>query len=566
VIIEDLQKLSVDSPYIELFDIQINDTDYIHVTNYIEGVGTFAGSPEGSPPDLNLLQFPDFEDNATINTYFPVPCQLTGVEHKSEGQFPQPVFTIANILKTSTGNDSFAALTGSVSYDDILGFKIRRRRTLKKYLYGQPSYQAIPVELPVDEYYLDRVQDESPTTVSFVTVLPADITGVLLPRRNIIGNICSWKYKGAADNINEWEKVGGCIWRTDSRIKVGDQFVYAYVSQDDEYIVEGTTSFTPYSGSAVSQANYTTVESGLIKIRSNGQLYGGVTNLTGGDFQAASNTVYSSGHGFDTGDMVTLDTNGNSNPGGLADGESYFVRYSTSVSVYLYNTRADALADTNRIDITSSGSGTGYKLLISEYNYWQSTNGTATAPFDASGNWERLRVYNNYSGSSEYTAVYTDDSYNTYFLSSGKLWKNIGRSQDIGLVAAPTSGSLWESGDVCGKRLESCGKRFKVVPILQLSYNSASGSLLNGDIVRGDDDYSQGIVQSFTGTTSGTITFRRISGEFTLNEGLSSNRSPQWTAISGGKLSNFTADKFHTELDNSRTIPFGSFPTARVFQ
>ena len=566
MIIEDLQKLSVDSPYIELFDIQINDTDYIHITNYIEGIGSFVGSPEGSPANLNLIQFPDFDNNSTINTYFPIPCQLTGLEHKSEGQFPQPTFTMVNILKTDTGNNSFQALTNSVSYEDILGLKIRRRRTLKKYLYGEASYQNPPVELPTDEYYLDRVQDESPTTVSFITVLPTDITGILLPRRNIIGNVCSWKYQGAGEDLNEWEKVGGCIWRTDSRLKVGDQFVYPYVSQDDEYIVEASSTFTAYAGSAVSQDLYTTVESGLIKIRSNGQLYGGITSgLAGSDFRP-TDEVLATGHSFDTGDMVTLDTNGNTPPPPLADGGSYFVRYSTANAFYLYNTRADALADTNRINITGSGVGTGYTLLISEYNYWQSTNGTATTPSDASGNWDRVRIWDTYSGSSEYTAVYTDDSYNTYYLNSGRVWKNIGRSQDIGLVIAPVSGSLWERGDRCGKRLQSCAKRYKAVPLLQLSYNSASNTLVKGDIVRGDDDYSTGIVESVTGTTSGTITFKRISGEFTLNEGLSSNRSPQWTATSGGTLSNFTADRFHTELDDRRTLLFGGFPTARVFQ
>jgi flagellar hook protein FlgE len=61
-----------------------------------------------------------------------------------------------------------------------------------------------------------------------------------------------------------------------------------------------------------------------------------------------------SGHGMSTGD--TFYVSGGTMPGGLTDGKSYYARISSD-DIYFHTTSADALAGTNRVDITTGGNG-----------------------------------------------------------------------------------------------------------------------------------------------------------------------------------------------------------------
>lgn len=277
IIATDVQKLdSGNSPYIELFEIQVNDTDYIYLTNYIKGIGEYADDYEGeggAEESKTLLQFRDYDVPTIIRHYYPIPVALDGVEFKSEGQFPQPVLTIANILRTDSGNNSLQALLGTVSYDELLGLKVIRRRTLKKYLFGESGDNNPPIELPRDVYYLDRIENETAQSVEFTTVLPVDFTGVTIPRRNILANRCPWAYQGAAVDKNPWERDGGgCSWRTDSRLLVGDHEYNIYVSADDEYIVDASLITTTWSAGTYNNLDFVRTAQSLTKISSTGTL------------------------------------------------------------------------------------------------------------------------------------------------------------------------------------------------------------------------------------------------------------------------------------------------------
>jgi lambda family phage minor tail protein L len=469
----DLQQLnSGESPYIELFEVQINETDFIYITNYIEG---FGSSPEEK---FNTVQFRDYDNPATIRDYYPVPAQMEGIEHKSEGQFPQPVFTVANILRTNTGNDSFQALLGSASYEDLLGLKVIRRRTLQKYLVGGSGDAQPPVELPRDIYFLDRIEDENPQSVTFTTVLPIDFTGVTLPKRNIIGNRCPWKYQAAGADLNPWEKQGGCTWRTDSIVSVAGNNSYIYVSDDDEYIIDSTTTFTTYAGSATINEFYKTTESNLTKINSDGTL-------------------------------------------------------------------------------TTGQSST---------NYWQNLTGQATTPADGSPNWRRVKVFTDFTGSPN-VDVYTNDIYNDYYrVNDGgsptkyTVWKAISRGQTS--AATPEAGPLWERGDRCGKRLNSCKSRYQVNATATLGLNSVSG-LSIGDMIFGDTSQAQARVERISGTT---VYLSNITGDFDIGETVTNDdASPPSLSTTASTTIN-TRPNINYIAKESRAMPFGSFPTARAFQ
>jgi len=90
-----------------------------------------------------------------------------------------------------------------LAYDDLLGAKVTRKRTMQKYLdavnfdAGVNPNADPTAEFPDDIYYIERKTGESKTVVEFELSASFDVQGVRLPRRQIIQNICPWKYRGA---------------------------------------------------------------------------------------------------------------------------------------------------------------------------------------------------------------------------------------------------------------------------------------------------------------------------------------------------------------------------------
>lgn len=126
------------------------------------------------------------------NTYNPFPCQVTGYEQSGTG-FARPKIVIANL----TGIISTLLL----NYNDLLGCKFTRKRTFMKYLdavnftSGNPS--ADPnAYLPPDVYFISQKIKEDKFTVEFELSSAIDLEGVMLPRRQVISNLCAFKYRG----------------------------------------------------------------------------------------------------------------------------------------------------------------------------------------------------------------------------------------------------------------------------------------------------------------------------------------------------------------------------------
>lgn len=128
------------------------------------------------------------------NTYTAFPVQSSGFEFSGNGQMPRPKLVFANI----TGVFSLLA----IQYDDLLGAKITRKRTLAKYLdavnfTGGVNATADPAaEFPDDVFFIDRKVSETRDLVEFELAASIDVAGVKLPRRQIIQNVCIWRYRG----------------------------------------------------------------------------------------------------------------------------------------------------------------------------------------------------------------------------------------------------------------------------------------------------------------------------------------------------------------------------------
>jgi lambda family phage minor tail protein L len=171
----DIQKLEPGA-IVELFELDL--------TQFGVGILRFHAGTNG------LIQSVVWQGNS----YTPFPIQATGFEINAQGQAPRPRLAVSNVA---------GAITALVlQFDDIVGAKLTRRRTLVKYLdavnfpAGNPSADP-DAEFALDIFYVDRKGSESNDFVEFELAPAFDLTNVMIPKRQIIQNMCAWKYKGA---------------------------------------------------------------------------------------------------------------------------------------------------------------------------------------------------------------------------------------------------------------------------------------------------------------------------------------------------------------------------------
>jgi lambda family phage minor tail protein L len=122
------------------------------------------------------------------NIYEPIPIAAAGYEKSTTGQIAQPTLTVANVLGT------FTQVINEL--DDLVGAKVTRRRTLGKYLDGEPGADPLQ-EFPIDVFYIERKTQENSMVISWQLASVLDLEGLKLPRRIITQNYCQWRYRGS---------------------------------------------------------------------------------------------------------------------------------------------------------------------------------------------------------------------------------------------------------------------------------------------------------------------------------------------------------------------------------
>lgn len=161
------------------------------------------------------------------NAYAALPMQAVGFEYDGS-KFPRPKMSVAN------ANGVLSNLVRQ--YDDLIGSRVIRKRTSARYLdavnftAGNPNANASEY-LPDEIYFIVQKTAENRNHVEFELGSALDLAGVMLPKRQVLANICPFKYKGQecgyagppvarADGTateNEWEDV--CSKQIDSGCK-----------------------------------------------------------------------------------------------------------------------------------------------------------------------------------------------------------------------------------------------------------------------------------------------------------------------------------------------------------
>jgi len=126
--------------------------------------------------------------------YTAIPIEVKGFELRGNGQFPRPTLKLSN----------YAALMSGLAkqYQDLVGVKFTRKRTRLKYIdavnFAEGNVSSDPnTYYPNDIYYVDRKITEGKLYVEWELASALDISGIMLPRRQIIQNTCTWKYRSA---------------------------------------------------------------------------------------------------------------------------------------------------------------------------------------------------------------------------------------------------------------------------------------------------------------------------------------------------------------------------------
>jgi len=250
-IIATVQSQEIASEFVELYDLEYSTGNFAYFY------------PGGLDDDLTEIQFRD--SAGAIKTYEALPMEAESFSITADGAYNRPSITVANIESV------FSAAIGDLVYEDLIGQRITRRTTLKKYLVGEASDTGdnnAPVEFPKQVYIIDTIKSKNILSVTFELAAPFDVAGIQLPTRVIIGNACPFKYRGADTAVARVDRRGGCDWDAEF---VKDATAL-YVSKNDEYII-GTSNITNWvngSSTATQGDQYLTQNATLIQINSTG--------------------------------------------------------------------------------------------------------------------------------------------------------------------------------------------------------------------------------------------------------------------------------------------------------
>ena len=153
-----------------------------------------------------------------------VPIKADGFEYTNTGTLPRPTLTVSNLSSTITA--LLLLVNATTAGNDLGGAEVRRIRTLAKYLdsdnFGsnkqattqggdslvtqdsdslefnvvETNATADPnARFPDERWFIDRKSSETRDSVTFELASKFDLAGQKIPRRQIIANICQWKYR-----------------------------------------------------------------------------------------------------------------------------------------------------------------------------------------------------------------------------------------------------------------------------------------------------------------------------------------------------------------------------------
>tara|TARA_R100000084_G_scaffold80696_1_gene37191 strand:- start:648 stop:1541 length:894 start_codon:yes stop_codon:yes gene_type:complete len=176
---EELAKINP-SAIIELFELRLDST--LHGSSDIYRFHAGANA--------------DISGNIVFGggPYVRIAIKGDGFEYTNTGTLPRPTLSISNLDGTMTA--LLLLVNATTAGNDLGGAEVRRIRTLKKYLDGEST--ADPnAQWPQERWFVDRKSSESRDQVTFELASKFDLAGQKIPKRQVIANVCQWKYRSS---------------------------------------------------------------------------------------------------------------------------------------------------------------------------------------------------------------------------------------------------------------------------------------------------------------------------------------------------------------------------------
>jgi lambda family phage minor tail protein L len=124
-------------------------------------------------------------------TYSPIPCETEGFEQGNSGKQARPKIRISNIYLTF--------VVPNISYNDMIGWKLTRRRTFTKYLDGQPGADSASHITP-DDYYIFRKSSQTKLEIEYELVSALEFGSRKVPSRQVL-EMCTWRYRSSVGGV-----------------------------------------------------------------------------------------------------------------------------------------------------------------------------------------------------------------------------------------------------------------------------------------------------------------------------------------------------------------------------
>ncbi|OUT93513.1 MAG: hypothetical protein CBB96_07685 [Gammaproteobacteria bacterium TMED36] len=453
----DSQALEQPSGLIYLYEIEFgtgtNNKLYFHPGKDLDGTES----------DKNLI----FDGN----TYIALPIVLDDIEKKADGAMNRPEITIANVetilksgsdfktnMEVTSGDNAWNAVIDKTpltaetfTIDSLIGQKLIRRKTLEKY-----TGSATPVEFPKESYIIDRIKEKNFLSVTLELASPADLTGVRIPARTVIGKYCPWLYQGHGTNPVK----SACFWKTHQQVTDVDGNLYTfYFTEKDEPLILYDHFYN--ANGTRKAADISTIVSIAVTFAGTG--YSSTPTVTvsspeaGGTTATATATVSNNavtainivdgGSGYD-GNPPTVTLSG----GGASAQAQAIATLSSRAWRGDYSSSATYKPGNYVYNVTSSG------------NTWRAeTTVQGVTPAEGNINWQAVRTYTTWNNSTAYTVNASDPRQNSYVrYTDNNVYRAIAPNSN---TTPPDNPKSWTRGDNCGKLLKSCKVRYQAIPI-----------------------------------------------------------------------------------------------------
>jgi lambda family phage minor tail protein L len=132
---------------------------------------------------------PSTQDGATVYfnslQYFPAPIKGIGFEVSGNEKSPRPTLQMAptDLIRAAVA-----------TYNNLIGAKVTRIRTLEKYLDGQVTADPT-AKFPLNVNRISRVIGRTKTLIEWELSSYIDIETVMLPRRQVLRDACLAEYR-----------------------------------------------------------------------------------------------------------------------------------------------------------------------------------------------------------------------------------------------------------------------------------------------------------------------------------------------------------------------------------